>query len=280
MSEERECNRCLQVKPNEAFNTEQNKRCLECNSKERYCGTCRTNKPIEEFKYKGELYRTCESCIINNETTKICPKCKIDKNIIEFTNPKIGCVVNYCYSCRNTDKGFITLKCETCGKHTRNANKILECCNPQAFKEYFTKRNAILKTTRDRIYKALKHNNIHPELEEAIGGTVEDLKKHLNKQFTPEMEAVENFRLFKWTSLYGKVWKMTYDKDYLAIEKALNYKNLVVIPYKNNSTDKKKAEAAEYREKNKNKYKCQQCEYSTYLKPRLETHIHKIHKTL
>jgi hypothetical protein len=120
--------------------------------------------------------------------TKICSKCRIEKDIYNFGKDKTrkDGLYPYCKECRKLHNQKNKIKIAKYTKNYQINHKDIR--NKYRRKKFKIDYNyKILENLRGRIYKALKNNSKSKRTIDLLGCTIEELKIHLESQFTDGM---------------------------------------------------------------------------------------------
>lgn len=158
---------------------------------------------------------------------KVCKKCNIKKSLNDFTkNNKLKdgigtyckeCVRNYSQNRYKTHSYIWKEWIDNNKEHIKEKQKTWKSKNKQKIKEYHSqyitsysktkyKTNIdykLQKVLRSRLYIALKNQYKQTSVADLIGCSLKQLKHHLEKQFTPEMN---------WDN-YGTYWEIDHIKQ-------------------------------------------------------------------
>lgn len=229
------------------------------------CCTCKQNLHKSAFsknkKGKLSVHSKCKDCFKeyrennkaepSNTDTKICKKCNVEKNVLEFqkrSNFKDG-YDSSCIECRRNVKLYDTRKCCTCSisygctpyksskERIRKCEKCKKKRNNNYRKEYVRKnkdRRAIRNIISQSFIRALKGKYKKSEkTEQLLGCTLKQAIRHLESTFTEGMSWENHGRCKEGDC--SNVWHIDHKipldsaKTKEDIEKLCHYSNLQAL---------------------------------------------------
>lgn len=203
----------------------------DCNKKIYARGWCRQHYRhvvegghSEPLPVQGNLCQCGQKCSAKAGTSGLCRECYYKK----WTNKNDNQRKEYCRQYRLKNKNKI-----------REQAKQWHVNNKDCVKAYYAKKRAdpifrLAHNLRSRLYDHLKGNIKHKSTMSLVGCEIEDLKKHLEAQFEPNMT---------WDN-YGKEWVVDHivplcsieSNDLSALEKVCHFSNLRPMWYNLNSS--------------------------------------------
>ena len=183
----------------------------------KHCSKCETWKKLDDFNSQksswDELCRLCRNCMIEYKREKRNSDPKY-KEADEKYNEKYK---------ESGKKREMSQK-----RYNEKKEEIIEKCIAYNKKKYHSDSNfKLVCTLRNRINKVLRESNTKKSKKtmELTGCTVDELKKHIEKQFKPDM---------KWSNHSVKGWQLDHIKPLASFDlsileyqkKAFHYSNL------------------------------------------------------